>query len=121
MQKIYDELEQADALVLGSPIYMGQMSAQTKTFFDRLFAQYRPRFSPQFVKRTPKKLVLVFSQGNPNINLFQIYYDYTKASFKILDFDVKDTLVVNDTRSQPASEQVNLNNSIQNIVLQLIK
>jgi multimeric flavodoxin WrbA len=28
MQKLYDALEHADALVLGSPVYMGQMSAQ---------------------------------------------------------------------------------------------
>ncbi len=40
MQKLYDALEHADALVLGSPTYMGQMSAQAKIFTDRLFAQY---------------------------------------------------------------------------------
>jgi multimeric flavodoxin WrbA len=38
MQKLYDALEQADALVLGSPVYMGQMSAQAKIVTDRLFA-----------------------------------------------------------------------------------
>ena len=38
MQKLYGALEHADALVLGSPIYMGQMSAQAKIFTDRLFA-----------------------------------------------------------------------------------
>ena len=46
MQKLYNALEQAGALVLGSPVYMGQMSAQAKIFTDRLFAQITPRFSP---------------------------------------------------------------------------
>ena len=55
MQKFYDALEHADALVLGSPIYMGQMSAQAKTFMDRLFAQISPRFSPHFKANAAKK------------------------------------------------------------------
>jgi multimeric flavodoxin WrbA len=38
MQKLYDAIERADALILGSPVYMGQMSAQAKIFVDRLFA-----------------------------------------------------------------------------------
>jgi len=32
MQKIYGALKYADGLVLGAPIYMGQMSAQAKIF-----------------------------------------------------------------------------------------
>lgn len=51
MQKLYGAIEHADALVLGSPVYMGQMSAQAKIFTDRLFAQFSPRFSPYFKKR----------------------------------------------------------------------
>ncbi|HBE78949.1 MAG TPA: hypothetical protein DDW65_14400 [Firmicutes bacterium] len=30
IQKLYSAIEHADALVLGSPVYMGQMSAPTK-------------------------------------------------------------------------------------------
>jgi multimeric flavodoxin WrbA len=60
MQIIYDAIEHADALVLGSPTYMGQMSAQAKIFTDRLFAQFQPRFSPHYKEHNPaKKLVLV--------------------------------------------------------------
>jgi multimeric flavodoxin WrbA len=55
MQKLYAALAQADALVLGSPIYMGQMSAQAKIFTDRLFAQISPRFSPHFQENAAKK------------------------------------------------------------------
>lgn len=32
MQKIFEELKTADGLVLASPIYMSQLSAQAKTF-----------------------------------------------------------------------------------------
>ena len=99
MQQIYDALKQVDAVVLGSPIYMGQMSGQAKVFTDRLFAQITPHFSPHFKEENAgKKLVLVFTQGNPDANRFQPYYDYTKSMFQILEFDVKNMVIVTGTR-----------------------
>ncbi len=55
MQKIYDAMEYADAIVLGLPIYMAQMSAQGKIFTDRLFARHSPRFSPFFKEKALKQ------------------------------------------------------------------
>ena len=37
MQEVYAKLREADAFVLGSPVYMWQMSAQAKLFTDRLY------------------------------------------------------------------------------------
>jgi len=109
MQKIYDALAHADVLVLGSPIYMGQMSSQTKIFVDRLFAQYNPRFSPHFRERSiAKKIVLVFSQGNPDPCKFQAYYDYTINMFKMLEFEVKGVHIVAGTRNEQAHERKDL-------------
>ncbi|BDZ70449.1 flavodoxin family protein [Methanobacterium petrolearium] len=36
MQIIYNEIQDADAFILGSPVYMWQMTAQAKLFTDRL-------------------------------------------------------------------------------------
>jgi multimeric flavodoxin WrbA len=109
MQKLYGEIEQADALVLGSPIYMGQMSAQAKIFTDRLFSQISPRFSPHYKeKAVKKKLVLAFNQGNPNPDMFQVYIDYTKHMFQLLEFDVKAVPVVTGMRNEPAHERKDL-------------
>jgi multimeric flavodoxin WrbA len=105
-------LEHADALVFGSPVYMGQMSAQAKIFMDRLFgsAQYQPRFHPGFkATNAPKqKLILVFTQGNPDAGKFQVYYDYTKTMAQMLEFDVKDVVVVAGMRSEAAHERNDL-------------
>ncbi len=38
MQPIYDELEKADAIVFGSPVYFGSVSAQAKAIMDRTYA-----------------------------------------------------------------------------------
>jgi multimeric flavodoxin WrbA len=121
MRKIYAELEEADVFVLGSPVYMGQMSAQAKIFTDRLFAQYHPRFSPQFKERnTAKKLVLVFTQGNPDAAMFQAYYDYTKNMFQLLEFEVKGVHVVAGMRNEPAHERKDLPAAMKNIGVALV-
>ena len=121
MHKIYDALKQADVLVLGSPVYMGQMSAQAKIFTDRLFAQITPRFSPRFKgENAGKKLVLVFTQGNPDPGMFQVYFDYTKNMFQLLEFDVKGVHIIAGMRSEPAHERKDLDTVMKDIGSSLV-
>ncbi len=109
MQQLYAALAQADALVLGSPVYMGQMSAQAKIFTDRLFAHISPRFSPHYQEKAVKmKLILVFTQGNPDAGFFQEYFDYTKKIFQMLEFEVKEVTVVAGLRTESAHERLEL-------------
>jgi multimeric flavodoxin WrbA len=115
MQKLYNAIIDADALVLGSPVYMGQMSAQAKIFTDRLYACLSPRFSPYFKgNTTKKKMLLVFTQGNPDQNLFKIYFDYTKRIFQLLEFDVKDVQIIAGMRNEPAHERKDLCGELKN-------
>lgn len=118
MQKIYADLKQADTIIFGSPVYMGQMSAQAKTFLDRLFAmgEFLPHFSPYFEGAVKKKMVIVFTQGNPDADRFKAYFDYTKNTLSSLNnFDVKDMLIICGTRSESASEKKELPDRINNI------
>jgi multimeric flavodoxin WrbA len=123
MQKLYGALEDADALVLGSPIYMGQMTAQAKIFIDRLFAQISPKFSPHFKekKAEKKKLVPIFNQGNPDFRLFQSYIDYTRRMFELLEFNVKEAPIITDMRSKPAREREDLPAVMKGIGSSLVK
>jgi multimeric flavodoxin WrbA len=121
MQKLYGAIEDADALILGSPVYMGQMSAQAMIFTDRLFAQISPRFSPYFKeKAAKKKLILVFDQGNPDSGLFQSYIDYTKHIFQLLEFDVKEVPVIAGMRNGPAHERKDLHTVLKDIGSSLV-
>jgi len=121
MQKLYTALKQADMLVLGSPVYMGQMSAQAKIFTDRLFAQITPRFSPHFKEgNAGKKLLLVFTQGNPDPNMFRVYFDYTKSMFQLLEFDVKGLHVVTGMRNEPAHKREDLHTAMKEIGSSLV-
>ena len=38
MQELYDLMERADGIIIGSPVYFGSVSAQTKAIMDRMFA-----------------------------------------------------------------------------------
>jgi len=121
MQELYGAIEHADALVFGSPVYMGQMSAQAKTVTDRLFAQISPRFSPHYKeKATKQKLVLVFTQGNPDPGMFQVYFDYTKRMFQLLEFDVNEVVVVAGMRDEPAQERKDLDTVMLDIGSSLV-
>jgi len=98
MSALYDEILVADGLVIGSPVYMWQMSAQTKTFVDRLFALLKPDFSTRFKRGLP--LVLAFTQGQPDREAFQDYFEQTRRMFEFLGFEVKDSIVAGGTMAK---------------------
>ena len=121
MQKIYGSLRGSQALVLGSPIYMGQMSAQAKAFTDRLFAHITPRFSPRFKEENAgKKLVIVFTQGNPDADMFKEYFDYTKKMFGMLEFEVVGLHAVSGLRTEKACDRESLCNEMRDAGRSLI-
>lgn len=89
MQIIYEELKKADAFILASPVYMWQMSAQAKIFTDRLYAFMGTGFEEKYGK---KDMALIFSQGNPDENMFSEYFNYTRNMFGFLGYNVVDIL-----------------------------
>ncbi|MEL4304632.1 flavodoxin family protein [Methanococcoides sp. LMO-2] len=95
MQKLYDEIQASDVIVLGSPIYMWEMTAQAKSFVDRLCAFIKPDFSTRL--NGEKKLILAFTQGNPDSEMFNFYFEYLAKMFGFLAFNVEETIVVTGT------------------------
>jgi len=91
MTALYEEINEADAIILGSPVYMWQISGQTKLFIDRLYAFISPDFSSRLKKG--KQAVLIFSQGNPDSNLFRQSFASLGEILKLGGLELKDTLV----------------------------
>jgi multimeric flavodoxin WrbA len=121
MQKVYDELRDADAFVFASPVYMGQMTGQAKVFLDRLFPLISPRFSPYYKEQAKKKLLLAFTQGNPDESKFKTYFDYTKQMFEMLDYDVNAPVIVAGTRSTDAKDMDGLGDMLLAVGAGLMK
>lgn len=96
MTPLYDEIQSSDAIIIGSPIYMWQVNAQTKTFMDRLVLFIQPDFTTRL--NGPKRLVFAFTQGNPDAQAFKSYFDYLEKLFSFLHYDVKGTILAAGTR-----------------------
>ena len=96
MSKLYKEIEDADAVVIGSPVYMFQMTSQTKAFMDRLF----PFLNPDFSSKINKAALLLFAQGNPDKDVFKAYFAHISNAYKLLGLHVKNVLVEGGTSAK---------------------
>lgn len=61
MKILHSAMREAKGLVLGTPIYLDHVSAQTKVFLDRLYSYLGPNLEHRFPNGV--KSVLVFSWG----------------------------------------------------------
>jgi multimeric flavodoxin WrbA len=68
MAPYLDKIQEADAVVIGSPVYMAQVSGQTKTFIDRWYSFVKGDFTTRL--KEGKKVVMVLTQGQPDAELF---------------------------------------------------
>ncbi len=73
MQQLYPKILESDCFVIGTPVYMGQMSGQMKNFFDRWYtfidANYQIHHLPG------KKYITATASGAP-AEAFQSLTDY---------------------------------------------
>lgn len=84
------ELKTADAVVIGSPIYMMQVCGPVKNLYDRLFPltdmEYKPRFGI-------KKAITVYSQGSDDPHAYESYFEYMSSLYPMFGFQLIDNIV----------------------------
>lgn len=73
MQKLYGKIVAADCLVIGTPVYMGQVTSQMKAFFDRWYTFLDSNY--QIHHLPGKKFITVTASGAP-AEAFQSLTDY---------------------------------------------
>ena len=98
MQLLHEEIQASDVIIIGSPVYMWQVSGQTKLFMDRLVPFIKPDFTTRL--KGKKSVFMVFTQGNPDEKSFKPYFEYLENLFSFLHYDVKGTLVAPGTRDK---------------------
>ena len=82
MQRIHDALPSADGLVIGSPIYFDHVSAQAKTFLDRLYPYVGPNLEHYYPVKNARA-VTVFTQGHPDPEAYRTVGDWVA---RVLNF-----------------------------------
>ena len=97
-----EKVKTADAVVIGSPIYMMQMTGPVKNLYDRFFPLTDVNYQPRYGK---KKLLTVYSQGVDDPHMFESYFEYTAALFPSLGFDLIDNIVCTGANDPEAAER----------------
>jgi len=90
LEEVLEAVRVSDILVLASPVYYGDVSAQLKAFIDRNFSF----LVPEFVKaRKPhrlegdKTLVMILTQGNPDREAFKDIFPKYSMFYKWMGFE----------------------------------
>ncbi len=88
LTEVLAAVQDADAVVLATPVYYGDITSQLKGFIDRTFSYLVPNYltAPQPSRLTPKKLVFVLTQGHPDEALFADVYPRYEQFLKWMGF-----------------------------------
>lgn len=80
---IFKRIEKADAIILGSPIYLGRITGEMQSFFERLIFQYWCYTNPP-ESLFPKKIStgFIYTMGVSEELAQQVDYDVMFASIK---------------------------------------
>lgn len=89
LEPVLDDIRDADVLVLATPVYFADITAQMKMFIDRTFSYYVPDFlnKPVPSRLSPgKQLVFIQTQAQPGDNFFNDIYPKYEFFFQFLGF-----------------------------------
>lgn len=103
LSEVYEKMHDSDVLVLASPVYFGDVSAQAKTFIDRLYHLYTPDFHDGIdengLVRTDvdlsrfsrlkrgTRMVFITAQGSPFEDRYADISERYCTFFRFLGFD----------------------------------
>jgi multimeric flavodoxin WrbA len=74
---VLDAVKEADAVILATPNYFGEVSGQFKCFFDRTYSFLSPDYTSRL--NSGKGSVFIFAQGSPNLDVYgDVYTRYER-------------------------------------------
>lgn len=87
-----EEIKIADALVIGSPIYMFAISGQTSLFLNRLYSLIDGEYRP-YARRT-RKYLSVYSMGSPSASYVANEANRVQQAMAMLGFSEEDRIAI---------------------------
>ena len=108
MQDVYDKIAESRALVLGSPVYFDQVSAQAKMFIDRLYCYcYTDLGTVNFPPGYKGIVAITYEDTDPT--RYDYVLDWMKERLEHYHrVDVTAALKASSTLKQPVSENESL-------------
>lgn len=77
--ELMPEIVDADCLIIGSPVYFGQISGHTKCLIDRFFTFINKGFTVRYIN--DKKIITVLTSGAPTEVFSPVSQNYLKYWF----------------------------------------
>jgi multimeric flavodoxin WrbA len=103
LAQVLQSAAEADLVVLATPVYIGEITAQAKLFVDRTYSWFKPGFvgldRPGKLKEG-KSLILVVTQGNPDESAYRRNVEFYRDYFQNQGFKVK-TLIAAGLGDEP--------------------
>lgn len=96
LRGVLADFARADIVILATPVYWGEVSAQLKGFIDRIYSFLTPDFMTAPKKHrlgSPKKLVFIQTQGADSEELFDDIFTRYNVFFSQLQFFSDTTLI----------------------------
>lgn len=93
MTPLYEKINAADAIIIGSPVYFGENTGQIKCFVDRMYAFLGPDGSKM---KTGKKAVAIITQGTPDVKMYENCAGILTAGFRYCGAAIESPLIVGD-------------------------
>ena len=81
VNKMVEEIKDAEYLILASPVYIHQISGLLKNTIDRFYPLTNHKHKPRF---GIKKAIFIYSQGAPIPLIFNKYFRYFEKSLKAM-------------------------------------
>lgn len=91
MQTILSSINEAEGLIIASPIYFCNITAQTKIWLDRLFPFIDMTASSIMPKG--KKASFIFTQNQPDFSLFTDNIKSFEFMLQLIGFELKEDLI----------------------------
>jgi multimeric flavodoxin WrbA len=99
---VLEAVKEADAIVLASPNYYGEVSGQFKSFFDRTYSYLNPDFTCRL--KPGMKGIFVFAQGQTDLNLYPDVYPRYSTWLKRYGFSETQLVRMNGPRAAGSAE-----------------
>jgi multimeric flavodoxin WrbA len=100
---VLEAVKEADAVIMASPNYFGEVSGQFKSFFDRTYSYVNPDFSSRV--KPGKSAVFVFAQGQSDLKMYTDVYPRYEMWLKHFGFSNTYLLRMNGPRSADSVSQ----------------
>lgn len=103
MTQIYEKILEADAIILASPIYFLDVTAQAKLIIDRLYAFFMEESLQE--KLTAKKLSIIATNGTVPAEVLMPTLQTQAEGLKLLGFNIVDIKIFGDNNIPEAIKE----------------